>query len=986
MAIKPFAIQGSDLTLGGVNLQAGATTIVIPGVTQAVDYFVEEVDERDGNNPDTFGSDAGAITVIDNSRWLAITTGNNTPSADYVAATYSVNELDDGNIEEITVETAGVFLAADKTRAEAADMWATLQPTPFTGFNSANWTQIPFRPKIRAGEVENIGGGGGTTLPSQSGQTGKFLKTDGSALSWSTPAGGEGLPTITVPAETGTTYKGLQVAYGGFHTHVNQSSTRNVTKVVIHKPAVTTTTITDDSNTDLFQVSGVGTSDILALFVVFGDINGEKPLSDIQAFAEAVIDNVILDDGVEGDYQSVNAMKAAFYDNYPSLASAANGLAVDFQFFTTAPALNGGVTTVREGYGALFDIIDNGNGTYSAGILNGGTDYLPGHKIKILGTALGGATPDNDIIIRVEALTSSSISSISNTGTAAGTETDTYEGLAGTNYDVGSGFTVESIFRNVDYVNHSSYGTNYVVGDVITLLGENLTNGTTPENNFTLTVTAVDGLGQPFQYTLSGTIPDVWRTNSIDDGGNDEYDTGNYIDSSYDTQIDYNQGATVSDGVAAFGTGSSYSFVYEAGIFGLFVTGNSSTSIGTSGSGPDSGSTIISGNIYGPNIAEQTFDNAVTHINLTSDSYAGPLITFIKPDNTNEVDEVSDGLHIARDNGGGWLYNPQEDEGHGSSSPYNSLWNNDGWDDFSNVESRNYVSLSTIWQGRFLQITGAKMIMKDTSTDKYWAVEILSWGYDGGFSYTRRELDLDGLAAGIRFADGTRQTTAYVPLDTNVISTAPNNRRIETASGYKQVAVTEKIYSGSLEAIATGSNAGSTWQVVVTKTTELTAFYNSQTPVRLEVSVNGTNWYPAYIGGSNETTYQLIFENNVPLPLDIGDVINYRTYTGGDSVVWWDKDDLPGGSNDFRGAIIDYHAYTSSGTIVGTIHIIDDDGDEYITHTEVSSADNNSSMYDNLWIVTSEGEIRYARLDGQAKTLRIHWTARVFYGSDYSDD
>ena len=65
MANKPFAIQGSDLTLGGVNLQAGNAGIVIPGVTQATDYYVEEVDDRDGNNPSVFGSNAGAVTVID---------------------------------------------------------------------------------------------------------------------------------------------------------------------------------------------------------------------------------------------------------------------------------------------------------------------------------------------------------------------------------------------------------------------------------------------------------------------------------------------------------------------------------------------------------------------------------------------------------------------------------------------------------------------------------------------------------------------------------------------------------------------------------------------------------------------------------------------------------------------------------------------------------------------------------------------------------
>lgn len=84
-------------------------------------------------------------------------------------------------------------------------------------------------------------------------------------------------------------------------------------------------------------------------------------------------------------------------------------------------------TTVREGSGAVFDVINNGNGTYSALIVNGGTNYLAGHKIKILGTALGGATPDNDIIITADAVDAGVITSVSNTGTAAtGLPTYTY--------------------------------------------------------------------------------------------------------------------------------------------------------------------------------------------------------------------------------------------------------------------------------------------------------------------------------------------------------------------------------------------------------------------------------------------------------------------------------------------------------------------------------------------------------------------------------
>jgi len=44
--------------------------------------------------------------------------------------------------------------------------------------------------------------------------------------------------------------------------------------------------------------------------------------------------------------------------------------------------------TTRQGTGATFDIENLGNGTYSASVVNGGSNYLVGHKIKILGTSL----------------------------------------------------------------------------------------------------------------------------------------------------------------------------------------------------------------------------------------------------------------------------------------------------------------------------------------------------------------------------------------------------------------------------------------------------------------------------------------------------------------------------------------------------------------------------------------------------------------------
>jgi hypothetical protein len=547
---------------------------------------------------------------------------------------------------------------------------------------------------------------------------------------------------------------------------------------------------------------------------------------------------------------------------------------------------------------------------------------------------------------------------------------------------------VAVVYKYETYVGISSYGTNYVVGDVITLLGANITGGTTPANNITITVNSIGGLGEAYGSTSSGTAPVVWRNNNISDGGQDEYDSGNYINSSYLNEIAYNGGNTVVDGTAAFGTGSSYSFVYRDSIFGLFVTGNSSTTIGTSGSGPDSGSTIISGNIYGPNIAAQTFDNAVSHINIIGDPYAGSLITFTRTDYGDEIDEISEGLHITKDDQG-WLYNALEDEEHGDTTPTGSLWNNNGWDDFTNVESRTYTPLESIWGGNFANIPGAKMIMLDTTTGKYWAIEFLSWtnnNQGGGASYTRQELDLDSLVNGIRFPDGTRQTTAYV--DTNVKLRSPGERRIEEVYGYKQVSVTSITTGNTVTTTAYSNNSNDTVSVQLSAVgaarDALIALSNGSVYYRVQVSLNEDDWATGRVDGWGNDNVTIYFDNGVRLAVAQGDTVYYRILTGGAPVTWWDKDDLPGGSSDFRGAVIKYHAYTGDSTWIGTIHIVDDDGEEHITHTEVQSG-NTDGENDDLWFVPTEGEIQYRRIDGESATLKIQWTATVFYGSEYND-
>ena len=169
----------------------------------------------------------------------------------------------------------------------------------------------------------------------------------------------------------------------------------------------------------------------------------------------------------------------------------------------------GVTTTVRQGSGATFDIIDNGNGTYSAGIVSSGTNYLAGHKIQISGLAIGGLDVTNDITITVDAVDAGGITGVSNSGTAAGTTSTTYNALTGTNYLVGSGAEFNYWFDpattgTIYSSGLTNVGQNYVVGDVIVIPGTSFAGGTSPVNDITVTVTSVGGAGDlqnPVNFT-----------------------------------------------------------------------------------------------------------------------------------------------------------------------------------------------------------------------------------------------------------------------------------------------------------------------------------------------------------------------------------------------------------------------------------------------------------------------------------------------------
>ena len=337
------------------------------------------------------------------------------------------------------------------------------------------------------------------------------------------------------------------------------------------------------------------------------------------------------------------------------------------------------------------------------------------------------------------------------------------------------------------------------------------------------------------------------------------------------------------------------------------------------------------------------------------------------------------------------IYNPYRESGWNSNtSPAGTLWNIDGWTDLTDIESRTYTNFYAAYGNGQLgnRVPGSKAVMYVPELDKYYAIEWLAWtqgGDYGGFSYTRRELDLTKLTQGITFADGTVQTTAY--LGTNVVSTAPGLRRIETASGYNQVSVTQRVTDNYTGAVSQTTNG---YELRVARTPELDAVIiplnENNTNETYTLSFDNITFREVWLSSIQQNEYWFYYQNDFgqTTPQTEGDTVYITVTTGADPVVWWDKNNLPGGSQYFRGAVIDYHAYTGESTIIGSIHIVDDDGEEHISHQEVQSGDIDGEN-DDLWYVTSEGQIRYRRIDGESKTLKIHWTAKVFYGSELYD-
>lgn len=367
---------------------------------------------------------------------------------------------------------------------------------------------------------------------------------------------------------------------------------------------------------------------------------------------------------------------------------------------------------------------------------------------------------------------------------------------------------------------------------------------------------------------------------------------------------------------------------------------------------------------------------------------------FKKVDNGSEVDVIipDDGLGagvgITRA-GNNSIYNPYREASYNQAvSPEGTLWNIEGWDDLSNIETRTYLPFYAAFNGGLgNKVPGSKTIMYVPDNGKYYAVQWLSWTQvaGGGFSYVRRELDLTKVNEGLKFADGTvLKSAAGVG---RVKSTASGDRRIEEVVGSNTVSVTGRVTNNYTGLTSITSNG---YELRIARTPELDAILipvnQGSVNATFTLSYDNITYRAVWLSSVQQTEYWFYYEQDFgqTTPQTQDDAVYLTVTSGGDPVVWWRSADLPGGGTNFRGAVIDYHAYTGESTIIGTIHIVDDSGEEHISHQEVQSGSSDGEN-DDLWLVQNEGTVSYRRIDGESKTLKVHWTAKVFYGTEFYD-
>lgn len=367
-------------------------------------------------------------------------------------------------------------------------------------------------------------------------------------------------------AISATAGSGISNGYRGFYSGINRifGEDTNITQVFISKSAnAIYKNKTDKVDNEDFYVSNLTGSDTIAIINIYGaDIKNPLKLKDIRNFVEKFVDIVLYAEGTINS--DLTVIRDSFYNNIELLTSSLPTgslynnfvfLDEDIEYILTPIDYN---TTSMTGSGtfSLFKSV-----SYSAGydffggegIGNFTTGFEVDDIITISGTALGGQSPDNNATIYVNSVDNGVIDTfeVYNTGTGY---TDGFYSVYSPNGDwayvqittaTGSVVDASLIYAGSGYTVDLGEGyTIYAGNEDASILVSSIRNGVI--NNY-------DVVGTPDFRSPYRNSQNPWPVMSISDGGDNQYDRGNFITTDKSItefigsieQIDYNNGDTV---------------------------------------------------------------------------------------------------------------------------------------------------------------------------------------------------------------------------------------------------------------------------------------------------------------------------------------------------------------------------------------------------------------------------------------------------------
>jgi len=325
--------------------------------------------------------------------------------------------------------------------------------------------------------------------------------------------------------------------YKGFYTGINRlsGSDPNITQIFISKtPNASYKNETNNNDNDDFYVTGLSGSDTVVILNIYGaDTKRSLKLKDIRKFVEKFVDIILYTDNTLNT--DLTVIKELFYDNIEVLTSSlpTGSLYKNFIFqdkdieYSNVPFQTSGTGS------GTFSFYKSAYGGYS--LYGGGpddnTNFTQGFQVDdivtISGTALGGQS-ENNVTMYITDIINGAIDTfeISDTGTGY---TDGYYNVYSPGWQ--SEFYITTASGSVTSATLLSPGSGYNVdlGEGYPIYGGN--------NDATILVTGIRN-GVINQYNIEGKADqrspyrnsqNPWPVMSISDGGNNQYDTGNFI-------------------------------------------------------------------------------------------------------------------------------------------------------------------------------------------------------------------------------------------------------------------------------------------------------------------------------------------------------------------------------------------------------------------------------------------------------------------------